>query len=82
MLQGWQGWWTGGKYISGINKFSWTSRATVIEDSNPHWRFKKMPYEETCVWILQISVYNYTWGNYDCAEQTGYVCELSLADIK
>ena len=27
---------------------------------------------------FQISVYNYTWGNYDCFTKSGYVCEIEL----
>ena len=42
------------------------------------WGFKKVPHEETCVWVLQISVYNYTLGNYDCFTESGFICEIEL----
>ncbi len=42
------------------------------------WGFKKVPHEDTCVWVLQISVYNYTLGNYDCFTETGFICEIEL----
>ena len=80
MLQGWQGWWTSGKYRKdeGINQFVWTLNGHIIDRNSPNWGFLKAPYEDTCMWILQISVYNYTWGNYDCTTKTGFVCEVDL----
>ncbi len=78
MMEGWQGWWTSASYRSGLNAFAWGISNQVIEDDDPHWGFKKVPYEDTCVWVLQISVYNYTWGNYDCQTRTGFICEIEL----
>ena len=78
MLEGWQGWWTSAKYYNGINEFAWKMPNKLIEFDDPNWGFKKEPYEDTCVWVLQISVYNYTWGNYDCFTQSGFVCEIEL----
>ena len=78
MLQGWQGWWLSARFLSGINEFAWPPNNKVIDFHDPQWGFKKVPYEDTCVWILQISVYNYTWGNYDCFTASGYVCEIDM----
>ncbi len=47
--------------------------------TDPAWGFPRVPYEDTCIWILQISVYNYTLGNYDCLTTfSGHVCEIRL----
>ena len=78
MLEGWQGWWTSATYHSGINAFAWNMPFTVIDINDPNWGFKAEPYQDTCVWILQNPVYNYTWGNYDCSTQSGFVCEIQL----
>ena len=78
MLEGWQGWWTNGVYRDGLNQFQWDG-GKVIDD---HWGFKKRPFEETCVWILQISVYNYTYGNYDCLTRSGHICEINLPKVQ
>ncbi|KAK2143036.1 hypothetical protein LSH36_885g00070 [Paralvinella palmiformis] len=78
MLEGWQGWWTSAKYLDGINNFAWTPTNKIIPEEHPSWGFKKVPHDGTCVWILQISVYNYTWGNYDCSTVSGYICEIDL----
>ena len=62
--------------------FQWESgTGKEIEDDSPLWGFKKLPFEDTCVWILQISAYNYTLGNYDCVTNTGFVCEIDLTKL-
>ena len=76
MMNDWQGWWTSGIYLNGLNDFTWRGR-TSIPQNHPGCGFKKKPFEDTCLWIMQISVYNYTWGNYDCLTKTGYVCEIN-----
>ena len=78
MMNSWQGWWTSGVYENGINDFLWTPQNNRIPQNHPNWGFKKTPFEDTCLWIMQISVYNYTWGNYDCHTKTGYICEINV----
>ena len=78
MLQGWQGYWTNGKYDPSVGLFRWGDRA-VIDKQSENWSVvRKKPYEETCVWVLQISIFNYTWANYDCETESGFICEVSL----
>ena len=43
MLEGWQGWWTGGRYNSNLNRFQWKNAQFIDQ----HWGFQKTPYEDT-----------------------------------
>ncbi len=74
MLEGWQGWWTSGKYNDAVNFFQWEKGQAIVEN----WGFQREPFVDTCVWVLQISVYNYTYGNYDCGTMSGHICEIEL----
>lgn len=78
MLNGWQGWWTSATYKNGNNVFAWSPRNKLIENQHPLWGFKKTPYDDTCIWIMQLSVYNHTLGNYDCQTVSGYICEIDM----
>ena len=78
MLDSWQGWWINPKYDNNNNNFVGGVGSKVIEQNHPNWGFKKMPFEDTCLWIMQLSVYNHTWGNYDCLTKAGYVCEINV----
>jgi len=77
LLDGWQGWWTSGVFRPGSQRFQWGT-GEYIDDNNKFWGFKKSPYDGTCVWVLQLRVYNHTWGNYDCDTHSGFVCEIVL----
>ena len=80
MLDGWQGWWTSAIFDESANEFAWAHDGgrDIIPKDHPHWGFKRQPVKDTCVWVIQISLYNATWGNYDCLERTGYICEIDL----
>ena len=79
MLDGWQGYWTSATFDPSSNTFTWGNPIYQIIDIDELWGFKRLPYKDTCVWVIQFSVYNYTLGNYDCSKtQTGYICEIKL----
>jgi len=82
ILEGWQGWWTSGKYNDDqVNLFQWTdgpSKISIMAD-NPNWGFKREPFLESCLWVIQISAFNNKWGNYDCFKtRAGHICEIEL----
>jgi len=80
MLEGWQGWWTSGRFrsltIGGIHAFTWQPAGYYVSPESALWGFIRQPYEDTCVWIMSIPLYNYTLANYDCSTKSGYVCEV------
>lgn len=76
MLDGWQGWWTSGSYKAGVNLFDWRD-GSVIDNTPANWGFQRTPFLDTCVWVLQIPIYNYTLGNYDCNTSSGFICEIN-----
>jgi hypothetical protein len=59
--------------------FQWIT-GSYIDKNSSLWGFKKQPEDDTCVWLLQLSVYNYTWANYDCTQATGFICEIDLKE--
>lgn len=86
MLQGWQGWWTGGIYLVKDKKkrgqFRWRTQSGKVIPSRPNfwgWGMLRSPYDDTCVWILQPIIYDNKWANYDCNTKAGFVCELSIS---
>lgn len=81
MLDGWQGWWTSGSYRTGVNQFYWEDGVN-IPNTPDFWGFQRTPFTDTCVWILQITNYNYTLGNYDCFTASGHICEIKASSAK
>ena len=80
MLEGWQGWWTSAKFQEGLGEFAWSPRNQLVDQDSPLWGFKRQPYADTCLWVMQPSSYDYTWGNYECVTKSGYICEISLPE--
>ena len=79
MLEGWQGWWTSAQYKQGFNQFQWGS-GTYISANSKYWGFRGIQQDDTCVWVMQMSFYNFTWGNYDCKTLAGHICEIRLPE--
>lgn len=79
MLEGWQGWWTSAQFRPGVNQFQWATGAYINANSK-YWGFRGSQLENTCVWVMQISFYNFTWGNYDCNTLSGHICEIRLPE--
>lgn len=78
ILQGWQGWWTSGQLLRGTSLFVWRSSNRLVPVDRHLWGFVQSPIHDTCLWIMSISYFNYTLGNYDCSTRAGYVCEMEL----
>ena len=78
ILQGWQGWWTSGQVLPGTSLFVWRSSNSLVPVDRHLWGFVQSPIHDTCIWIMSISYFNYTLGNYDCTTRAGFVCELEM----
>lgn len=78
ILQGWQGWWTSGQLVPGTSLFVWRSSNSLVLVDRRLWGFVQSPLRDTCVWIMSISYFNYTLGNYDCSTRGGYICEIDM----
>lgn len=78
LIDGWQGWWTGGHYRDGIRSFVWSHDNRMIEKSQQKWLPNLVihPFDKTCVWLVPLS--EYVLGNYWCAEPSGFICEIKL----
>ncbi len=78
LLQGWQGWWTGGEYNPNIHEFVWSTNGNIISKMDSRWRKNLLiaPYQKTCVWLVPLS--GLTFGNFYCDEHTGFICEIDL----
>ena len=78
LLDGWQGWWTGGIYNDTIREFQWSHGGHVINRADDSWLSSLVvyPYEKTCVWFVPLSMFSL--GNYWCEEESGYICEMTL----
>ena len=76
LLDGWQGWWTGGRFQPTTRQFKWIRTGEEISKHESTWMpsLVVFPYDNTCVWLVPLS--QYFLGNYFCAEESGFICEI------